>query len=237
MSAMSGEVRLFAGNFDHDPWMSCDGRSLPVGGALIQLGGTLGYKFGSDGTRFRIPTLASPAPGIRYIISPQGMFYVMDGNLGEITLFGGIEMPKNAAPCDGRLLPIAGNHPLFSLLGTTFGGNGTSNFALPKLPDRAPGVQYIICIKGSFPTRSTEFWPAGTMGEIRLFAGGFEPKEWSFCDGRSLILAQETALFSILGYTFGGDVNRTFRLPNLPDPFPGTKYIICTAGVYPRRPQ
>ncbi|WP_274653898.1 phage tail protein [Paenibacillus humicola] len=53
------------------------------------------------------------------------------------------------------------------------------------------------------------------VGEIRLFAGNFPPKDWAFCDGSLLPIAQNTALFSILGVTYGGDGKTTFALPNL----------------------
>lgn len=58
-------------------------------------------------------------------------------------------------PADGRLLPIAQYAALFSLLGTNFGGNGTSNFALPNLASVTPnGLTYMICTEGLYPTRS-----------------------------------------------------------------------------------
>jgi microcystin-dependent protein len=55
----------------------------------------------------------------------------------------------------------------------------------------------------------------GTIGEIRMFAGTFEPKSWAFCAGQILSVPQNTALFSILGTTYGGDGRNTFMLPNL----------------------
>jgi microcystin-dependent protein len=54
----------------------------------------------------------------------------------------------------------------------------------------------------------------GTIGEIRAFAGNFAPMNWQFCQGQALSIAQETALFSILGTTYGGDGVTTFLLPN-----------------------
>ena len=58
-------------------------------------------------------------------------------------------------PADGRLLPIANNTPLFSVLGVNFGGDGTTNFALPDLRAFAPkGMQYSICVAGIFPSRN-----------------------------------------------------------------------------------
>jgi microcystin-dependent protein len=53
--------------------------------------------------------------------------------LGEIRIFSGNFAPKGWALCNGQLLPINQNQALFSLLGTTYGGNGQTNFALPNL--------------------------------------------------------------------------------------------------------
>ncbi len=53
------------------------------------------------------------------------------------------------------------------------------------------------------------------IGEIRLFAGNFAPRSWAFCNGQLLSIAQNTALFSILGTTYGGDGRTTFALPDL----------------------
>lgn len=62
----------------------------------------------------------------------------MDPYIGEVRIFAGNFPPRNWAFCDGQLLPIAENTALFSLVGTTYGGNGTSTFALPDLRGRAP---------------------------------------------------------------------------------------------------
>lgn len=53
------------------------------------------------------------------------------------------------------------------------------------------------------------------LGEIRLFAGSFEPYPWRFCDGQSLPISQYEALFQLIGTTYGGDGEETFRLPDL----------------------
>lgn len=58
--------------------------------------------------------------------------------MSAIAIFGYDWAPKNWASCNGQLLAIAQNSALFSLLGTTFGGNGTTTFALPDLRGRAP---------------------------------------------------------------------------------------------------
>jgi len=53
------------------------------------------------------------------------------------------------------------------------------------------------------------------IGEIILFGGNFAPRGWAFCNGQLLPIAQNTALFSILGTTYGGDGRTTFALPDL----------------------
>jgi microcystin-dependent protein len=62
----------------------------------------------------------------------------MDPFVAEIRIFAFNFAPKGWAWCDGQLLPLSQNTALFSLLGTTYGGNGKSNFALPDLQGRAP---------------------------------------------------------------------------------------------------
>lgn len=53
------------------------------------------------------------------------------------------------------------------------------------------------------------------LAEIVLFAGNFAPRGWAFCQGQILSIAQNTALFSLLGTTYGGDGQTTFALPDL----------------------
>ena len=53
------------------------------------------------------------------------------------------------------------------------------------------------------------------IGEIRMFAGNFAPTGWAFCQGQLLPIAQNQALFSLLGTTYGGDGRTTFALPDL----------------------
>jgi microcystin-dependent protein len=53
------------------------------------------------------------------------------------------------------------------------------------------------------------------LAEIRMFGSNFAPSGWALCDGQLLSISQNTALFSLLGTTFGGDGRSTFGLPNL----------------------
>lgn len=53
------------------------------------------------------------------------------------------------------------------------------------------------------------------VGEIRMFAGNFAPRGWTFCDGQLLAVSQNDALFSLIGTIYGGDGQNTFGLPDL----------------------
>ncbi len=54
----------------------------------------------------------------------------------------------------------------------------------------------------------------GYIAEIRMFAGNFAPRAWAFCQGQIMSIAQNTALFSLLGITYGGNGQTTFGLPD-----------------------
>lgn len=75
--------------------------------------------------------------------------------MGQITLYAFDFAPRGWAYCNGGLLPIQQNAALFSLLGTTYGGNGTTNFALPNLQGRVP------VHSGSSQGPGLSFYPLG----------------------------------------------------------------------------
>lgn len=53
------------------------------------------------------------------------------------------------------------------------------------------------------------------VGEIRMFAGSFAPRNWAYCDGQLIAVSQNDALFSLLGTIYGGDGRTTFGLPDM----------------------
>ena len=57
--------------------------------------------------------------------------------------------------------------------------------------------------------------PEPFVGEVRMFAGNFAPSGWAFCNGQILQISQNTALFSLIGITYGGNGQSTFALPDL----------------------
>ena len=251
-------------------------------------------------------TNVQPFLGLHYIVALQGVFPSRNSGdvqgdglastlgstplLGEVLMFGGNFAPRSWAFCDGQLLSIASNTALFSIFGTTYGGDGRTTFGLPDLRGRAAihegqgaglsnyvlgqkggtenvtlnvnqlpshthtlppstnleddtgptggglshtnvqpyqSLNYIIATEGTFPSRnSAEVQTEGDalaavggadpfIGEIILFGGNFAPRGWAFCDGQLLDIAQNSALFSILGTTYGGDGRIKFALPDL----------------------
>ena len=82
----------------------------------------------------------------------------LDPFMGQIESFGMNFCPRGWAETKGQLLPISQNSALFSLLGTIYGGNGRTNFALPKFKANGPGdnPKTIVCIAliGVYPSRN-----------------------------------------------------------------------------------
>ena len=54
----------------------------------------------------------------------------------------------------------------------------------------------------------------GTIAEIRMFAGNFAPRNWLFCNGQTMSISQNTAMFSLLGTIYGGNGQTTFGIPD-----------------------
>ena len=103
-------------------------------------------------------------------------------------------------------------------------------------------IRYIIARYGFFPSEGDAPPRNESMiGEIRLFAGDFAPQGWEFCNGQTLQISRDTALFSLLGDFYGGDARTKFELPNLA-PLKeadggetAIRYIINRNGVFPDR--
>lgn len=78
--------------------------------------------------------LSAAAPVSEKSNAPESM----DGMIGEVRLFAGNFAPRGWAFCEGQIMPINQNQALFSILGTTYGGDGRTSFGLPDLRAKAP---------------------------------------------------------------------------------------------------
>ena len=223
-----------------------------------------------------------PTLDLNQLIVSFGIYPSHDGGtageavMGMVRTFAwGQNSAAPAAPAAaGQFLAINQNQALFSILGTTYGGDGRTNFALPDLAGRitigmgqGPGLSraylgqelgaastsmsqsqmpthvhalpssgfagssggsqaidnmqpsltlnYVIAVDGVYPFRDGGTGGGEFLGEIRSFAGNFAPGGYMPADGRLMPINQYTALFSILGTTYGGDGRSTFALPDL----------------------
>jgi len=75
------------------------------------------------------------------------------------------------------------------------------------------------------------------LGQIELFPFGFAPYGWLLCNGATLQIMQNQALYSLIGIKFGGNGTTTFLLPAMQNdsPLTGMAYYICNSGIYPTR--
>ena len=164
--------------------------------------------------------------------------------LGEIRMIAGEYAPENWAICDGSMLQIADNRDLFKEIGTKYGGDGRTTFALPDLRGRAPmhradgaalGTKGNITVEKErrnadharlalnfVISAKTDDWSDREpfIGEIRPLAFNFAPEQWARCDGQLLPIQSNTALFSLLHAAFGGDGRSNFALPDLREAYP-----------------
>lgn len=79
----------------------------------------------------------------------------------------------------------------------------------------------------------TQSLKAQYVGEIRMFAGNFAPMGWAICDGSSISISENEALFAIIGTTYGGNGETTFNLPDLRGRAPmhqGSGYVVGQTG-------
>jgi microcystin-dependent protein/Holliday junction resolvase-like predicted endonuclease len=138
-----------------------------------------------------------PALALNYLISLSGIFPSLNGSnvvdpntpfLGEVMPFAGNFAPSGWALANGQLLAINQNQALFSLLGTTYGGNGTTNFALPDLRGRTvigtgngvtigsqPGANFPTITAAELPTGPNPLPPAGTTADMILRGANTSP--------------------------------------------------------------
>jgi hypothetical protein len=109
---------------------------------------------GAPGTIPQVLTDFSTVLGTSIKLLPIGFKIPQTCNIGDIILsVNAYKAPGNAIPADGSLLPIQNNTALFALIGTKFGGDGTTSFAVPNLTKAAPnGMAYSICLNGVFPS-------------------------------------------------------------------------------------
>jgi microcystin-dependent protein len=167
-----------------------------------------------------------------------------DPFIGEIRTVGFNFAPVGWALCNGQLLPIAQNTALFSILGTTYGGNGTTNFALPNLQGRAPmhqgqgpgltprylgessGSANVTLLSSELPAHSHILSVSDQVGTQASPAGGYLSASAVRTVGYAA--TANSALHA-------GTVSGTATSHNNMQPYVVMNFIIALQGVFPPR--
>lgn len=178
--------------------------------------------------------------------------------LGEIKLFAGTFAPKGWAFCDGTLLPISRNSALFALLGTTYGGDGKTNFGLPDLRGRAAlqagnlinnnynlgemgGTEKETIMANQLPPHNHNI-----SGTIYQPVQGENPGQLTSPDNTHMAITAGQQVYSTTPQTTGMGTLKTsiqlepagksMAIENM-QPYIVLNYVICVeAGYYPPRP-
>ena len=169
--------------------------------------------------------------------------------VAEIRIFAGNFAPRGWATCDGQIMPLSQNTALFSLLGTTYGGDGKSNFALPNLQGSAPmqqgqgpgltlrdlgesgGEQNVTLLDTEMPAHSH-----GAQAYANAGGQGPTNNAWSDPNQRGISAytpssANSNVLMNPLGLSItGGNLPHNNMMPYL-----CLTFIIALQGVYPPR--
>jgi microcystin-dependent protein len=171
----------------------------------------------------------------------------MDPFVAEIRIFPFNFAPKGWAFCDGQILPLSQNTALFSLLGTTYGGDGKSNFALPNMQGNAPmhpgqgpglslhdlgetgGSDTVSLLESEMPSHSHVWSGSNQTAEDRTPANEFIAK----VTGGALYIASASGLQPMNGNALapaGGD-----QPHNNMQPYLTLNFCIALQGVFPPR--
>jgi microcystin-dependent protein len=162
-----------------------------------------------------------------------------DHYLGEIRMFAGSRAPRGWALCDGQLLQISGNDALYTLLGTTYGGDGISNFGLPDLRGRAPvhqsssfavgqsaGVEQVVLTTSELPAHTHYAHVQPAKGET----GNPENQYWA--QSTTTTYTSTTTPHSPMNESAVSGIGGN-RPHNNMMPFTTISFMISTWGIFP----
>ena len=172
---------------------------------------------------------SDPFLTLQTAIGTDGVFPQRGGESPPYVVLGMIHTlafsfpPYGAPSCGGQLISIPSNTKLFSILGTSFGGNGTTSFALPDLNNMIAvggteiGLQQAYALVCTAMIAATP--PAGQtnypmVGMVAMFGGNYAPAGWLVADGATLAIAQNMPLFQAIGTTYGGDGAGSMTTPS-----------------------
>ncbi|MDD4170281.1 MAG: tail fiber protein [Desulfotomaculaceae bacterium] len=170
--------------------------------------------------------------------------------VGEIMIFAGDFAPKGWAMCNGQILPISQNTALFSLLGTTYGGNGKSTFALPDLQGRVPiqagqgpglslrdlgetgGAETVTLLQSEMPLHIHGYYTSNAYAGNASSPGA----GYSLAKAGDTVNRKEIKLYAAPA---AAEPNLTIAGAGMPhnnmQPYQVLNYIIALQGIFPPR--
>ncbi|MDP3334786.1 MAG: tail fiber protein [Methylococcaceae bacterium] len=205
-----GQVSAFAGNFAPGGYAFADGSVLSIADN-ISLFSVIGTTYGGDGANtFALPDLR----GRTIIGAGQGLGLTLH-NIGDVV--GAEQVTLNQQQMPIHTHTVVPNFSNTNPAGGILNQNGLSTSAVQPIDNMQPSLalNYLIATQGIYPSRDGGVAGETLLGEVTAFAGNYAPGGWAFADGRLLSIAQNQALFSLLGTSFGGDGRLTFALPDL----------------------
>jgi microcystin-dependent protein len=171
------------------------------------------------------------------------------GFIGEIRMFGGTFAPRGWQFCSGQIMAIAQNAALFSILGTTYGGNGQTTFALPDLRGRVPihagqgpglsaytlgessGNETQTLNTNQLPPHTHTVQPGANNASVSATTPqGNYPGNTGFGNAQ----LYETSANTTMGASTSGPTGGGQAL-NIRQPFLCVNFIICVEGIFPSR--
>ncbi|MGC2236232.1 MAG: tail fiber protein [Pyrinomonadaceae bacterium] len=171
----------------------------------------------------------------------------MDEFIGIIKMFAGSFAPRGWAFCSGQIMSIAQNSALFSILGTTYGGDGQTTFALPDMRSRVPihpgvgpglssyslgqtgGVESETLNATQLPSHVHPYQPSANEGD----PGTKEPAGSYLAKAATNLYASSTD-GTLMGVQNTGASGGNQPFPII-QPYLGVNFIICLEGLYPSR--
>jgi microcystin-dependent protein len=178
----------------------------------------------------------------------------MDGYLAEIRIWAATFAPRNWAFCQGQILAISQNTALFSLLGTTYGGDGRTTFALPDLRGRVPvgvgngpgltnrsqgqkgGTESVTLTEQQIPshthTAASTLSASASEGTAGNPAGNLPAasREMPLYSTSANLVQMDAGAIDTTVANAGGSQSHTNMQPHI-----GLHYIICLQGIFPSR--
>ena len=173
----------------------------------------------------------------------------MDPFVAEIRIFGFNFAPTGWAQCNGQILPISQNTALFALLGTTYGGNGKSTFALPDMQGNAPlhpgqgsglslydlgqqgGTQFVTLLQSEIPVHTHSVKAAVDPGDLQVGSPTRTYARSGSGFGYNANTSPMTTMaFQALAPAGGGQPHNNMM------PYLTLNFCIALQGVFPARP-